>query len=124
MTDKPAAPSRRSITSFADDDDIPVPTPQQLAAAKSAGEGLGFRSEKPAPAEPERPAPRVRQATFTDAIHVRSRPEDRQRFEDFAYRHRLSKGDAMTRLLDFAEAEEQRLSKAERQTNASDNASG
>ncbi len=112
MTDKSAAPSRRSITTFTDDDDMPVPTAKQLAAAKSAGEGLGFVSEKPTPAEPPRPAARVRQATFTDAIHVRSRPEDRQRFEDFAYRHRLSKGDAMTRLLDFAEAEEQRRSAA------------
>ena len=112
MTDKPAAPSRRSITSFDDDDDIPLPTPQQLAAAKSAGEGLGFRSEKPAPPEPEQPAPRVRRATFTEAIHVRSRPEDHQRFEDFAWRHRLSKGEAMTRLLDYAEAEEQRQAKA------------
>ncbi len=113
MTDKPAAASRRSITSFADDDDIPVPTPEQLAAARTAGEGLGFRSEKPAPSEPERPAPRVRRATFTDAIHVRARPEDRLRFEDFVYRQRLSKGDAMTRLLDFAEAEEQRRANAE-----------
>lgn len=110
MTDKPAAPSRRSITSFADDEDIPLPTAKQLAAAKSVGEGLGFHSEKPAPTESLRPAARVRQATFTDAIHVRSRPEDRQRFEDFAYRHRLSKGDAMTRLLDFAEVEERRRS--------------
>ena len=30
MTDKSTAPSRRSITSFADDDDIPLPTPKQL----------------------------------------------------------------------------------------------
>lgn len=111
MTGKPATPSRRSITSFDEDDDLPIPTPEQLAAAKSAGEGLGFRSEKAAPAESQRPAPRIRQATFTDAIHVRSRPEDRQRFEDFTWRHRLSKGDAMTRLLDYAEAEEARLAK-------------
>lgn len=114
MTDKPGMTSRRSITSFADDVDVPVPTPQQLAAAKSAGEGLGFRSEKSTSAAPDRPVSRARQATFTDAIHVRSRPEDRRRFEDFAYRHRLSKGDAMTRLLDFAEAEEQRQEAAER----------
>lgn len=114
MTDKPAGSSRRNITSFADDDDIPLPTPQQLAAAKMAGEGLGFRSEKLVSTEPERPAPRIRQATFTDAIHVRSRPEDRRRFEDFAYRHRLSKGDAMTKLLNFAEAEEERQKGAER----------
>lgn len=113
MSDKPV--SRRSIASFSTDDEIPVPTPQQLAAAKSVGEGLGFRSEKPPSSEaPETPAAaRARQAKFTDAIHVRSRPEDRQRFEDFTYRHRLSKGDAMTRLLDFAEAEEQRRAASE-----------
>ncbi|WP_267347079.1 hypothetical protein [Sphingomonas sp. GM_Shp_2] len=114
MTEKPAAATRRSITSFADDDDIPVPTPEQLAAAKTAGEGLGFRSEKPAPPEPQRPAPRVRQAKYTDAIHVRSLPEDRARFEDFVWRNRLSKGEAMTRLLDYAEAEEQRRAEAKR----------
>ena len=109
MTDKPAAASRRSIASFTGDDEIPPPTPQQLANARSAGEGLGFRSEKPATAS-SRSAPRVREASFSDAIHVRSRPEDRQRFEDFAWRHRLRKGDAMTLLLDYAEAEERRRS--------------
>ena len=109
MTDKAAPGSRRSIASFAADDDIPVPTPEQIVAAKAGGEGLGFRSEKATPSAPARPTPKPRQATFTDAIHVRARPEDRQRFEDFAYRQRLSKGDAMTRLLDFAEKEEERL---------------
>lgn len=108
MNDKPTPASRRTMASFTSDDEIPLPTPAQLAAAKTAGEGLGFRSEKSTSIEDARPAARLRRATFTDAIHVRSRPEDRQRFEDFAYRHRLSKGDAMTRLLDFAEAEESR----------------
>lgn len=114
MTNRPSTASRRSITSFAVDADIPLPTAEQLAAARSGAEGLGFRSEKPVSVEPRRPGSRVRQATFTDAIHVRSRPEDRQRFEDFAYRHRLSKGEAMTRLLDFAEAEEQRRLETDR----------
>ena len=115
MSDKPAPVSRRSIASFSSDDEIPVPTPQQLAAVKSVGEGLGFRSEKAAASEALEPmvTARARQAKFTDAIHVRSRPEDRQRFEDFTYRNRLSKGDAMTRLLDFAEAEERRRSASE-----------
>lgn len=109
MTDKPAAGSRRSIASFADDDEIPPPTPQQLADARSAGEGLGFRSEKSVPATSAR-APRVREASFSDAIHVRARPEDRHRFEEFAWRNRLKKGSAMTLLLDYAEAEERRRS--------------
>lgn len=107
MSEKPA-PSRRSITSFTADDDIPVPTPEQLAAAKAAGEGLGFRSEKAAPVTTPRPAAKTRQPNFTDAVHVRCRPEDRARFEDFVWRNRLSKGAAMTLLLDYALAEEQR----------------
>lgn len=112
MTEKPNAPSRRSITSFADDDDIPMPTPEQRAAANSAGEGLGFRSEKLALAAPQRPARKVREAKYTDAIHVRSLPEDRERFEDFVWRNRLSRGEAMTRLLDYALAEEKRRAAA------------
>lgn len=113
MTEKPT-PSRRSITSFAADDDIPVPTPEQLAAAKSAGAGLGFHSEKPTPAAPQRPAPKARKATFTDAIHVRARPEDRERFEEFVWRNRLSRGEGMTLLLDYALAEERRQADAEK----------
>lgn len=31
---------------------------------------------------------------------------DRERFDDFAYRHRLKKGEAMSRLLDLADADE------------------
>lgn len=109
MTDKAAPGSRRSIASFAATICSGVGTGMSSSAAKAGGEGLGFRSEKATPSAPARPTPKPRQATFTDAIHVRARPEDRQRFEDFAYRQRLSKGDAMTRLLDFAEKEEERL---------------
>lgn len=110
MTDKPAATGRRSIASFSDADDIPAPTREQLAAARTAGEGLGFHSEKAATAEPVRAPAKTREANFSDAIHVRSRPEDRQRFEEFAWRNRLKKGEAMTLLLDYAEAEERRQS--------------
>lgn len=110
MTDKSSQRQKRSgIASFADDDQVPLPTPNQIAAAKSAGEGLGFRSEKPPVVESAPAKSRRREPTFTDAIHIRSRPADRQRFEDFAWRHRLSKGDAITRLLDYAEVEERRL---------------
>lgn len=108
MTDKPAPKGRRSIASFAGDDEIPPPTPQQLAEARSAGEGLGFRSEKPALATAPRAAARAREANFSNAIHVRARPEDRERFEEFAWRNRLKKGDAMKLVLDYAEAEERR----------------
>ena len=110
MTDKPVAAGRRSIASFADADDVPAPTREQLAAARTAGEGLGFRSEKAATVGPVRSPAKTREANFSDAIHVRSRPEDRQRFEEFAWRNRLKKGEAMTLLLDYAEAEERRRS--------------
>lgn len=112
MTDKPAGGTRRSMASFAGDDDIPPPTADQLAQARTAGEGLGFHSEKAAPAAAPRSATRPREANFSDAIHVRARPEDRQRFEEFAWRQRLKKGDAMRLLLDYAEAEERRRSDA------------
>jgi len=108
MTEKPAPTSRRSITSFAPDDDIPLPTPAQLAAAKTAGEGLGFRSEKPVSVVDHKRPRKIREVKYTDAIHVRSLPEDRERFEDFVWRNRLSKGEAMTLLLDYALAEEKR----------------
>lgn len=108
MSDKPATTGRRTMASFANEDEIQPPTKEQLAEARAGGEGLGFRSEKPAP----RVAARAREANFSDAIHVRARPEDRQRFEEFAWRHRLKKGDAMTLLLDYAEAEERRRSDA------------
>ena len=40
-------------------------------------------------------------------------PEDRQRYDDFAYRHRLKKGEAMALLLELAEeAEAARAAKA------------
>lgn len=110
MTEKPATGSRRSIASFDADDEIPPPTPEQLANARLAGEGLGFRSEKAASTPAPRAVSRAREASFSDAIHVRARPEDRQRFEEFAWRNRLKKGDAMTVLLDYAEAEERRRS--------------
>ncbi|WP_174278381.1 hypothetical protein [Sphingomonas bacterium] len=110
MTDKPAGASRRTIASFAGDDDIPPPTREQLAHARTAGEKLGFGSEKAVPAAAPRAAARAREASFNDAIHVRSRPEDRKRFEEFAWRNRLKKGEAMTLLLDYAEAEERRRS--------------
>lgn len=116
MTDKPATGSRRSMASFADADEIPAPTREQLAIARAAGEGLGFHSEKAVTVEHATTPSKSREANFSDAIHVRSRPEDRQRFEEFAWRNRLKKGQAMTLLLDYAEAEERRRSTEQVQT--------
>lgn len=101
--------ARPGLTNFAldDDDDVPVPTPEQRAAAKQGGERLGFKSEptespvKPAPS----PAP-ARAAIYTANFHIRTTPEDRDRYDDFAYRHRMKKGEAMKLLLDLAEEAE------------------
>lgn len=110
-TDKPAQARRPGIASFADDDDLPIPTAEQRAAAKAKGEGLGFVSEKPAPsaAKPKAASANGKVLNFTANFHIRTRPEDRQRFDDFAYRLRIPKGEAMQRLLDLAEAQEAAL---------------
>jgi len=91
--------------SLDDDDEIPVPTPQQRAAAKQGGEKLGFKSE-PVEALAKRPPAPVREAVYTANFHIRTTPEDRERYDDFAYRHRMKKGEAMKLLLDLAEEAE------------------
>lgn len=109
MSTTPPKDRRAGMASFGDDDDLPIPTPAQIAAAKSRGEGLGFKSEKataPVPAEKARIGGNGRPAVFTANFHIRTRPEDRERFEEFAYRQRVSKGEAMRRLLDFWEERE------------------
>ena len=104
MTNSTARPGMANF-SLDDDDEIPVPTPQQRAAAKQGGERLGFKSE-PAEAPAKRaPAP-ARKAIYTENFHIRTTPEDRERYDDFAYRHRLKKGEAMTLLLELAEEAE------------------
>ena len=47
-------------------------------------------------------------AQYPDHYNLMLRVGDRQRFDDYAYRHRLKKGEAMSRLLDLAEADESR----------------
>lgn len=98
---------RPGLASFSldEDDDIPVPTPQQRAAARAGGEKLGFKSE-PVEAPSKRPAAPAREAVYTANFHIRTTPEDRERYDDFAYRHRMKKGEAMRLLLDLAEEAE------------------
>lgn len=104
MTTGTARPGMATF-SLDDDDEIPVPTPQQRAAAKQGGEKLGFKSE-PAEATAKRaPAP-AREAIYTANFHIRTTPEDRERYDEFAYRHRMKKGEAMKLLLDLAEEAE------------------
>ena len=99
--------ARPGLANFAldDDDDIPVPTAEQRQKAKQGGERLGFKSE-PAPAVAKRSAPAPREAVYTTNFHIRTTAEDRQRYDDFAYRHRIKKGEAMTLLLTLAEEAE------------------
>ena len=109
MTNGTARPGMANF-SLDDDDEIPGPTPQQRAAAKQGGERLGFKSE-PAEVPAKRPPAPAREAVYTANFHIRTTPEDRERYDDFAYRHRLKKGEAMTLLLDLAEEAEAKRSK-------------
>ncbi len=113
MTEKATRPGMANF-SMDDDDEIPIPTPEQRQAAKLGGERLGFKSEPVTVASgaAKRTVP-AREATYTANFHIRTTPEDRVRFDDFAYRHRLKKGQAMTLLLELAEeAEAARRGKA------------
>lgn len=99
--------NRPGLASFSleDDDDIPVPTPQQRAAAREGGERLGFKSEPTEVLGKRAPAP-PRAAVYTANFHIRTTPEDRDRYDEFAYRNRMKKGEAMRLLLDLAEEAE------------------
>lgn len=104
MTNSSARPGLAKF-SLDEDDEIPVPTPQQRAAAREGGERLGFKSE-PAEAPGKRPPAAPRPAVYTANFHIRTTPEDRDRYDEFAYRHRMKKGEAMRLLLDLAEEAE------------------
>lgn len=104
MSDNP----RPGLTKFnLVSDDIAPPTPQQRASAKADAERIGFTSEvqrtAPAPSPSPSPSQRpVRTTTFDTNFHIRTTADDRARFDDFAWRHRITKGEAMTRILDLA----------------------
>lgn len=97
---------RPGLTKFnLDGDDIEPPTPQQRANARADAERIGFTSDvlRAAPIPPPRS---VRTTTFDTNFHIRTTADDRARFDDFAWRHRITKGEAMTRILDLALAVE------------------
>ena len=96
---------RPGLTKFnLDNDDIAPPTPAQRAKAKVEADRIGFTSDTPAiPPQPPRP---MRTSTFDTNFHIRTTADDRTRFDDFAWRHRITKGEAMTRILDLALAAE------------------
>jgi hypothetical protein len=96
---------RPGLTKFnLDNDDIAPPTPAQRAKAKVEADRIGFTSDTPA-TPPQSPRP-MRTSTFDTNFHIRTTADDRTRFDDFAWRHRITKGEAMTRILDLALAAE------------------
>lgn len=104
MTNGNARPGLASF-SLDEEDEITVPTPQQRAAAREGGERLGFKSEPAESPARQAPAP-ARSAVYTANFHIRTTPEDRDRYDEFAYRNRMKKGEAMRLLLDLAEEAE------------------
>ena len=104
MTNGNARPGLANF-SLDDEDEIPVPTAEQRAAAREGGERLGFKSAPSEPSAKRPPAP-PRPAVYTANFHIRTTPEDRDRYDEFAYRHRMKKGEAMRLLLDLAEEAE------------------
>lgn len=113
MSDKPAKPAGKlaGVTSFGIDDDADYIAPPARAVrdqAKAGAAALGFVSDKPAAA----PAPTARKRTrqpsrYPDHYNLRLRDGDRERFDDYAYRHRLAKGEVFRIMLDLLEADEQ-----------------
>ena len=114
MSDKAIKPSPQlaGVTSFGGDDDVDyiAPPPREVREnAKAGGEAIGFVSDKPAVTQ-TRPAVRKRTrqpSQFPDHYNLRLREGDRERFDEYAYRHRLAKGDVFTIMLDLLEAKEQ-----------------
>ena len=113
MTDKATKPAPRlaGVTSFGDDDaDYIAPPPREVRdQAKAGGEAIGFVSDRPASAA-ARPTvkKRARQPSqFPDHYNLRLREGDRERFDEYAYRHRLPKGEVFGIMLDLLEAKEQ-----------------
>jgi len=117
MTDKTAKPATRlaGVTSFGiDDSDYIAPPPREVREkAKAGGELLGFQSDKPTQSpKPEAPVAskkRPRQPSqYPDHYNLRLRDGDRERLDEYAYRHRLAKGEVFGIMLDLLEAEERR----------------
>lgn len=114
MSDKAAKPGGRlaGVTSFGGDDgDYIAPPPREVRdKAKQDGEQLGFISDKPAlPEAPVAPKKRARQPSqYPDHYNLRLREGDRERLDDYAYRHRMAKGEVFGLMLDLLETAERR----------------
>tara|TARA_R110001606_G_scaffold233942_1_gene381571 strand:+ start:66359 stop:66667 length:309 start_codon:yes stop_codon:yes gene_type:complete len=83
-----------------DDDDVPAPSKEEIETVRRAGEDIGFVSEKPVKEQDFRKVPK---SAFTYSYTLRMRPEDKDRFDHFAWKNRWNKGEAFQKLLDLAE---------------------
>lgn len=116
MSDKQAKPAPRlvGVTSFGGEDaDYIAPPPREIRdQAKAGGAAIGFVSDKretPAPAPTAKK--RARQPSqYPDHYNLRLRDGDRDRFDDYAYRHRIAKGEVFAIMLDLLEADEREKS--------------
>ena len=84
--------------------------PVDKDALREAGAAHGFVSREATPATPAAPGAPAAQAAasrqarpvvYATRLSVRVREEDKQRFEDLAYRSRAPAGETLTTLLDF-----------------------
>lgn len=127
MSRKPTtAPAFAGLPKFGEDDTpelIAPPTREVRDQAKAAAKAIGYGTDTPTraatPAAPpeaaqpgkERPTARKRErrvAQYPAHYSLRMTDEDRDRFDAYADKHRIPKGEAIRRLLDLAEAEEAR----------------
>lgn len=90
-----------------------APTREQRMALEEVSAQAGFTQRGPGKPKPVvktsvrgRAGQEEADATFDDRINVRVTAHDRQRFDDFAWRNRLSKGAAMGALLDLVDKAE------------------
>lgn len=99
------------VTSFGldDNDYIAPPAREVREKAKAGGELLGFASDRPTQTEPPAtPIKRTRQPSqYPDHYNLRLRAGDRDRLDDYSYRHRMAKGEVIGIMLDLLEAHEQ-----------------
>ena len=117
MSDKNAKPAPRlaGVTSFGADDDadyIAPPAREVRDQAKAGAVALGFVSDKGTPPEAA-PATRRRArqpSQYPDHYNLRLRDGDRERFDEYAYRHRIPKGEVFRIMLDLLEAAERERS--------------
>lgn len=92
--------NRAGIPSFDDDEELPpIPSKDVISRAKAAGEVLGFVSDRGQSPKSQASRPK----NFSANFHIRVREEDRERFNELAYKRRVAKGELFTMLLDEAE---------------------